>query len=827
MDESQQGRETVGSPAVPADSADNNANTPASAAAVGDLNEGAANPNGSDSVSADAEQSGMEQAVAEEPTGNGRASIGTHKRVVKMVAEPGDTTARPTGEERAPQTSPQQAMRPQADKPDRKVDPLLRRQELVKGSHPGDKYVRYGRSSGPFQRKGGVLAASLETELPRSAWGRFFYRLRRVLIGRPLSTEQSIHERLTNVKALAVLSSDALSSVAYATEEILRVLLLAAAVGGLSYTLPIGFMVMLLLTIVAASYRQTIAAYPRGGGSYIVAKDNLGTLPGLTAAASILIDYTMTVAVSVSAGVAALYSLFPSLQDIKVELCVVIVVLVTIANLRGVREAGNIFAVPTYLFVIGILGMIGYGLLRQYLGVGGHLVYKLPVNPLPATGEAISLFLLLRAFTQGCTALTGVEAIADGVPAFRAPEAKNARATLLWMAVLAITMFGGITLLANEVHIKPSDQETVLSQLARTIFSPTGDASPLWFFINIVTALILVLAANTAFSDFPRLAYFLARDKFMPHQYSFRGDRLAFSWGIVTLAIMACILIIAFGGDTTALIPLYTVGVFMSFTLSQAGMVKRWWLQRTAGWQRSIAINALGAVATGIVLIISAYTKFLLGAWIVLVLIPILIAMFLAINRHYRKLAAEVSELKTLHYLPYKHTFIVPVSNLNAVTMTALNYARSLSANVTAVHIVEGEGTEEVERFNTKWCEMLPDTDIQLAIIESPYRSLIGPLLSYIDAIDQQSPDDTITIVLPEFLPARFWEYLLHNQSALRLKAALLFRQNTVVADVPYHLGSSRASGKRRSALAEFPWIPLGTLVGALLLIYYFFISKR
>jgi Amino acid permease len=391
------------------------------------------------------------------------------------------------------------------------------------------------------------------------------------------------------------------------------------------------------------------------------------------------------------------------------------------------------------------------------------------------------------------------------------------------MAVLAIMMFGGITLLASQIHIEPSDQETVLSQLSRTILPSFGSIPVFWFYIQIVTSLILVLAANTAFSDFPRLAYFLARDKFMPHQYSFRGDRLAYSWGIVTLAVLASILLIAFNGDTTALIPLYTVGVFNSFTLSQAGMVKRWWKQRTPGWQRSMIINLLGAIATGIVLIISAYTKFFLGAWIVIVLIPILILMFLAINRHYRRVATEVSELEELHSMPYKHTFIVPVSSLNAVTKTALHYANSLSNNVFAVHIVEGEETEEAERFNQKWKEAFPDTNIQLVIIESPFRSLIGPLLSYIDALDRLSPDDTVTVVLPEFLPAKPWEYLLHNQSALRLKASLLFRKNTVVADVPYRLGGRLQA---QSALASFPWVPLGALIIVLLLVYYLFLGK-
>lgn len=711
---------------------------------------------------------------------------------------------------------------------ERKIRPDLRQDELVHGTRPGDRYIRQSRDVGAFKRKGGgILAAQLESDQPRTRWGRIWYGIRRGLIGRPISNEQSIHERLTNVKALAVLSSDALSSVAYATEEILRVLVLATAAGALGYTLPLGVAVIMLLAIVAISYRQTIAAYPRGGGSYIVAKDNLGVLPGLTAAASILIDYTMTVAVSTSAGVAAIYSLFPGLRDIRVEICIGIVILVTIANLRGVREAGSIFAAPTYLFVLGILGMIAYGLLRTYFGIGGEPVYVPPSEVIPQGAEGITLFLLLRAFTQGCTALTGVEAIADGVPAFKAPEAKNARTTLVWMAGLAITMFGGITLLASKISVQPSEKETILSQLARTVFPSFGDTNFLWYFINIATALILVLAANTAFSDFPRLAYFLARDRFMPHQYSFRGDKLAFSWGIVTLAVLASILIIAFDGDTTALIPLYTVGVFMSFTLSQSGMVRKWWKARTPGWRGSLTINLLGAIATAIVLVISAVTKFVLGAWIVLVLVPIIIAMFLAINRHYKRVAAEVLELEgELHPMPYKHTFIVPVSSLNAVTRTALNYARSLNENVYAVHIVEGEDPDETERFTSKWREMLPNTDINLVIIESPYRSLIGPLLSYIDALDKQSPDDTVTIVLPEFLPAKPWEYLLHNQSALRLKASLLFRRNTVVADVPYMLGSSRDSSRRRSIVSTIPWGAIIVLIAGVYLAYNLFFKR-
>ncbi len=705
------------------------------------------------------------------------------------------------------------------------VRPDLREVEVIQGTHPGDRLVRVSTQTGPFRRRGqGLLSASLETDQARTRWGRRTQRLRRLLIGEPISTEQSIQERLTNVKALAVLCSDALSSIAYATEEILRVLVLAGAAALASLTLPIGLGIVVLLAIVVTSYRQTIAAYPQGGGSYIVTKDNLGTLPGLTAAASILIDYTLTVAVSISAGIAALYSLFPSLFPYRVEICLAIVVLVAVANLRGVREAGNIFAVPTYLFIFGVLAMIAYGLFRLATGVGGPLTYVPPSEVLPFGGEPIAVFLVLRAFTQGCTALTGVEAISDGVTAFKPPEARNARLTLLIMGVTSITMFSGVTFLAHQLGIVPSDQETVLSQIARTVFPSVGGSQPFWFYINIATALILVLAANTAFSDFPRLSYFLARDGFMPRQYSFRGDRLAFSWGIITLSILAAILIIVFGGDTTALIPLYTVGVFNSFTLSQTGMVRRWWRTRPPGWQRNMLLNGLGALTTGLVLIVSAVTKFQYGAWIVLVLIPVIILMFMAIHRHYEQVRRQEPAVVPLQPGPRKYTFVVPVARLNAVTLRALDYARSLSPHVTAVHILEGEDPTEVEAFKREWERLVPVREISLIQIESPYRSLLGPLLSYIDALDRQNPDDTITVVLPEVLPSRPWEYLLHNQSALRLKAALLFRSNTVVTDVPSMLGpgAARTAG-RWMRLAEFPWGPLAVLVLSLFIAYQVF----
>jgi amino acid transporter len=719
----------------------------------------------------------------------------------------------------------QQAQPPLPPLPPHKIKPDLRQQELVKGSHPGDRYVRYGRNIGPFRRKGaGMLLASLQAGAPRSRWGRFFNLTKRVLIGKPISSEHSIHERLTNVKALAVLSSDALSSVAYATEEILRILI-AAGVGALAWGLPLGLAVIVLMVIVVASYRQTIAAYPRGGGTYIVAKDNLGTLPGLAAAASILIGYTLTVAVSVAAGVAALYSIFPNLRPIRVEICIGVIVFITIANLRGLREAGNIFAVPTYLFIVGIVGMIVYGLLRLFFGLGGEMHYVPPTDTLvPEIGGTVTILLLLRAFTQGSAALTGVEAIADGVPAFKPPEAVNARKTLLYMGTISIIMFGGITYLATQLNILPSEHETVVSQLARTVFG----SNALWFFVQIVTALILVLAANTAFADFPRLSYFLARDKFMPHQFSFRGDRLAFSWGIFTLAVLACVLVIVFVGDTSALIPLYAIGVMGAFTFSQSGMVVRWWRLRPPGWQRNFAMNLIGAATTLIVFLVATLTKLNQGTWLVILLIPLQMGIFLAINRHYRRVQQEVATAAIPRRKVYKHTFIVPVSSLNSVSLEALDYARSLSSNVAAVHIAEGEDSDEAEQFNKEWHEQMGETDINLVIIESPYRSLIGPLLSYIDALDQQHADDTITIVLPEYLPAKPWEYLLHNQSALRLKAALLFRPNTVVADVPYLLGRNRAAQAarvRRLPIAVAPLAALFVLAIILYLLYLLVVS--
>jgi amino acid transporter len=591
---------------------------------------------------------------------------------------------------------------------------------------------------------------------------------------------------------LAVLSSDALSSVAYATEEILHVLLLAG-VGALALSLPIGAAIVALLLIVGISYRQTIKAYPAGGGSYIVAKDNLGELPALTAGAALLFGYIVTVAVSIAAGVAALGSAVPQLRDHRIALGLGFILLVTLLNLRGIRESGSIFAVPTYLFLAGILIMIALGLARA---AGNGFVPEPPQAPPDEVGmatQALGIVLILTAFSRGCAALTGVEAISDGVPAFQPPEWKNARATLTWMIVILAITFSGITFLANQFGIVPREPdhplgyETVVSQIARTIFGGTNGA---YYYIQFATLAILILAANTAYSDFPRLAYFLARDRYLPRQFTFRGDRLAYSTGIITLGVLASLMLAGFGGETTRMIPLYAVGVFTAFTLSQGGMVARWLRLKEPGWRSGLAINLVGVTTTGLVAVVVGVTNFTKGAWVVLLLIPPLIMMFRAIHGHYARAAGELAAQTPLDPDEIDHTVIVPVAAVNRVARQTLAYARSISSNVTAIFITDDEA--EIEQMRDAW-EAL-GTDVPLVIIESPYRSVVGPLLSYLDEIDRQRPDDTLTVVLPEFIARHWWEQPLHNQTALRIKAALLFRPGTVVTSVPYHLerGSSR-----------------------------------
>ncbi|MGI8587057.1 MAG: APC family permease [Chloroflexia bacterium] len=707
---------------------------------------------------------------------------------------------------------------------------------IQRGTHPGDKYVRRSRPGEDGFRRIGPhhFEAMPRTLEPSTGFGRAFNKVKRQLLGNPLTTAAASHERLNKIQALAVLSSDALSSVAYATQAVLGALLIAGE-GAFRWNIPVSIAIAVLIGIVVFSYRQTVAAYPKGGGSYIVAKANLGTLPGLVAAASLMTDYVLTVAVSISAGVSAIVSLTPALGAYRVQACLVAILIILMLNLRGLREAGNVFSVPTYAFLFSVFGMLGYGLFQYFTGTLGS-VTNVPDLIAPGT-QTLGFLLILSAFSNGCTAMTGIEAISDGVPAFKEPASRNAGQTLVTLGVLLSAMFLGISFLADHMGVHISNTETVLSQVGRTVFAPlhvsVGGQNLFWFILQWATALILVLAANTSFSDFPRLSFFLARDRFLPHQFSFRGDKLAFSFGIFTLALLAAILIIVFGGVTDALLPLYAIGVFSSFTLSQSGMVARWRKLKTPGWHRNAAINGFGAVTTFAVLVILAWTKFSdgqtlftigtqpinAGAWIVLVLVPLIVLLLMRINGHYERVrlfltlegadprlgrAAEAGATIRDANIPnagtqadtvpmegermtrIKHIVVMPISSVNKVTLQTLAYARSITDNVIAVHVAADEEAEDIGKLEEKWRKWVPD--MPLTIVESPYRSLIRPLLSFIDAVHRQQPDRMLTVLIPEFVTPRFSQQLLHNQSALRLKYSLLFKPGIVVTSVPYQV---------------------------------------
>jgi amino acid transporter len=661
--------------------------------------------------------------------------------------------------------------------------------EVRQGHKPGEQYVRIRR---PFhetfvEASGDTLVARDRAYAPRGTVGRVWGQARRVLIGAPLATSELAHERLSKTKALAVFASDALSSSSYATEEILRILVLAGA-GALSLTLPVAGAIGLLLAIVVISYRQTIKAYPHGGGSYIVSKDNLGTIPALIAAASLLTSYVLTVAVSISAGVFALSSAVPALHEHRTLVAALLIGVMTLINLRGVSESGTIFAAPTYLFLVMAFAMIGYGLFQIAAGTltADMVHYDADLRAWEARSafEGLGILLVLRAFAQGCAALTGTEAISDGVPAFKTPEWKNAQKTLTWMGVILAVLFLGVSYLANQLAIVPdiNEGESVVSMIARAVF---GDGI-LYYIMQGTTMLILVLAANTAFADFPRLSWFLARDHFMPHQFSFRGDRLAFSTGISTLGVLSALIVIAFNADTHALIPLYAIGVFVAFTCSQSGMVKRWWTRREPGWQRGLCINTVGALTTGGVAIIQSITQFSHGAWTVIVLIPFQVWILWRINAHYTRVADQLA-MEPTDEPPDKFPnpiLVVPVPGLNRAVARTIRYARSLSSHVTAIHVTDDlDGAAELRQRWKAW-----GTDVPLVILESRYRALGGPLLHYLDAVSKNDADAPITVVLAEYVPRRWWEWPLHNQTALRLKTSLFFRPHTAVIDVPYHL---------------------------------------
>ncbi len=602
---------------------------------------------------------------------------------------------------------------------------------------------------------------------------------KRMLVGTPMLRAQARYERLSKTTALAIFSSDALSSVAYATEEILLILVLAGAAAS-RLSVPISMAIASLLVIVAISYQQTIHAYPSGGGSYIVARANLGHTAGLVAASALLIDYVLTVSVSVAAGVAAVTSALPGLLPYRVPIGVLCVGAIAAANLRGVRESGRIFAAPTYLFIATFGLLVGVGLFRVAAGTIAPLS-----PPAPAPVTALTAFLVLRAFASGCAALTGVEAISNGVPAFKPPESRNAAITMGWMAGILGIMFLGITVLAHALQVLPREDETVVSQIARGLF---GEGA-FYYLVQASTALILVLAANTSFADFPRLASLLARDRYAPRQLATQGDRLVFSNGILVLAGLASLLIVVFSGDTHALIPLYAVGVFLSFTLSQAGMTRHWAKERGPAWHRHLAVNGTGALVTGLVTAIIAATKFTHGAWIVVLLIPLMVLALRAVHRHYEDVAVELSlgtDGSCGAQPPLRNAVFVLVGDVHRGVVRAVEYARSLSPTAKALYVeLDPSRTHRLEdRWSTAGC------GIPLVVLPSPFRSVIGPFLDYIGRIQQQDPELMLTIVIPEFVPRRWWQHLLHNQTALLIKGALLFRSNVVVVDVPFHLSA-------------------------------------
>ena len=604
--------------------------------------------------------------------------------------------------------------------------------------------------------------------------------LKRWLLGPALKTAQAAHERLSKRLALAVFSSDALSSVAYATEEILLVLVLAGSVA-VSWSIPVSILIVALLAILTMSYREIIFEYPAGGGAYIVARSNLGEMPGLTAAAALIIDYVLTVAVSVAAGIAALTSAVPALFPHREMLGLLAIVLVVVVNLRGVRESGRIFAVPTYIFIGSILLMLGAGFIQMIMGRPTPMASIATNSAATQMTEGVTLWLLLRAFSSGCTALTGVEVISNGVSIFKRPESKNAATTMAFMATILGGLFIGISILAYHYGILPKEDETVVSQIARATF----DGGVLYYLVQASTMAILILAANSSFNGFPRLASILARDGYMPAQMKTRGDRLVFSNGVILLGLFAGLLIVAFRGDTHALIPLYAVGVFLSFTLSQAGMVKHWLLKRGRHWRKRLMINGLGAVTTGLATLVIAGTKFMHGAWIVIGLLPLIIVWFRSVHAHYVAVGEQIS-LTRGHRPPQprRNTVIIPISSVNRGVLRALDYARSHSGDVRAVLVdVDKEDTALTE---IKWAQW--GCGVHLVVLPSPYRSVLRSLLDYIEELLQKDPEGWVTVVIPEILPARWWQNILHNQRALMLKAALLFKERVILTDVPFHL---------------------------------------
>ena len=675
--------------------------------------------------------------------------------------------------------------------PDGQGDPAA---SPLRGQKPGDRRVRVDRPRSEYFRytPTGALEARPKAHEERDPRGRAFAASRRVLFGRPLASIEEIGQRLSKKQALAIFSSDAISSSAYATEEILRALLLAGiGVAALSLALPVAISIALLLAVVAISYRQIVVAYPGGGGSYSVSKANLGRRASLIAAAALLIDYVLTVAVSISSASEQVVAALPFLEPYQVILAVAVVIAISLANLRGLREAGNLFSMPTYLFVGSALLMIGLGAWQILVQGQGSGYPPLADSSVDLASMAI-LLLALRAFASGAVALTGTEAIATGVPSFKPPEPRNAATTLAVMAILLATLFIGITFLASGFGVVPGEDATVLSSVASYVFG--AESVGFYLFLSFA-AMILMLAANTSFAAFPRLAAVLAEDYFFPRRFAYRGDRLAFSAGIVVLAVLASVLIVGFGGDTHALIPLYAVGVFIDFTISQTGMIRHWWRTRPERWRRRLAVNSVGAVITALVAIDVTVVK-APASLVVIVLIPMLVTLMWFIRHEYDTASDELGVDRSLTFgAPSKHNrVIIPVPGLSRAVIQSVQFGRSLSEDVRAVHITIDQ-TEAVQ-LQADWERVLPG--VPLIIVETPYRSLVAPFLHYLDVMAPTTKGTITIVILPEYVPRHWWDRFLHGSKAQRIKQSLVGRPDTVVADVPYGGERSYRSGGLR-----------------------------
>jgi amino acid transporter len=675
----------------------------------------------------------------------------------------------------------------------------------LQGRKLGDKRLRVERPHTPYFRYTGPnqLVAKPAASAPKTRFGRLVASIKSVALGRPLASEEEIGERLSKKQALAIFSSDAISSSAYATEEIVRAfILLGVGTAALTFSLPISIAIAGLLAVVAFSYRQICIAYPSGGGSYSVSKANFGKIASLVAASALMIDYSLTVAVSTSSAVEQISSAIPAVGPISVQLAIVAIFLIMVGNLRGLRESGNIFAIPTYLFLGSALLMIGIGAFRIIILGETRPPTPAEIEAVSDTTQAVGLIILLRAFASGAVALTGTEAIATGVPAFKPPESRNAATTLMVMAGILAVLFVGITFLATNFAVFPIEEpvkKTVVAQVASVVY---GADSIGFYLFQAFTALLLFLAANTSFAAFPRLAAVLALDGFMPRQFSYRGDRLAFSAGIVILAVIAASLIVIFEGHTHALIPLYAVGVFIDFTISQSGMIRHWLRTRLPGWRFRLVTNAVGAVLTGIVAIVVTSVKFFDGAWMVILLIPILVAVMLFINRQYSASRRELRVREDIVFrAPHREErVVVPIPGLNRAVVQAINVARSIADDVRAVFITDVP--EDAEALRRQWERQMPE--VPLVVVESPYRALVGPLGAYLDVLDAAWPPDkeapVTFVVLPEYVARRWWERILYNQSVKRLRSLLLGRPHTVVVNVPYRREDESAAERAAGA---------------------------